>query len=72
MERIILNHLKEHGNITSWEAIQNYNCTRLSHYIWVLRREGYIISGTRIPFVHKITGKKSTYMRYELKDGEVI
>lgn len=39
MEERILNHLKDFGSITSWEAIKDYGCTRLSHYIWLLRKE---------------------------------
>lgn len=39
----IKEHLLYKGSITSWEAIQNYKITRLSHYIWVLRKEGYVI-----------------------------
>ena len=35
----VLNHLKEHGSITSWEAIQRYRITRLSEYIRSLRHE---------------------------------
>lgn len=39
----ILNHLKEHSSITSWEAIQKYRITRLSAVIFVLRESGYDI-----------------------------
>jgi len=35
----VLNHLKEHGSISSWEAITNYHITRLSEYIRALRHE---------------------------------
>ena len=35
----VLNHLKEHGSITSWDAIQHYRITRLSEYIRSLRHE---------------------------------
>lgn len=66
MEQIILNHLQKNGSITSWEAIQKYKCTRLSHYIWSLRKKGYVISDKREPFQHSITGEKSTYVRYTL------
>ena len=40
----VLDHLKEHGTITSWEAIQNYDITRLSEYIRQLRLDGYMIA----------------------------
>ena len=34
----VKNHLKEHGNITSWEAIDLYGATRLSAIIFNLRK----------------------------------
>ena len=40
----ILNHLKEHGSITTLDAIKDYWCTRLSQYILILKREGYVIT----------------------------
>ena len=67
MREIILNHLQEHGSITSLEAIEKYRCTRLSHYILLLRKEGYAITADREPFIHSITGKKSNYARYRLE-----
>lgn len=41
----VKNHLLKKGTITSWEAIQKYRITRLSHYIYLLRNEGYVITG---------------------------
>lgn len=35
----VLNHLKEHGTITSWEAIEKYGATRLSSIIFNLRKK---------------------------------
>ena len=64
MKNLILNHLQTYGSITSMEALKKYNCTRLSHYILLLRKDGHNIIGMRVPFVHSITGKKSTYVRY--------
>ena len=66
MKKMILNHLQNVGSITAWEAIKKYNCTRLSHYILLLRKDGHKIVGKRESFVHSITGKKSTYVRYSL------
>ena len=39
----VLEHLKKYGTITSWEAIMNYGCTRISEYIRQLRCDGYLI-----------------------------
>lgn len=40
----VLNHLKEHGSITSLQAFDLYHATRLSSIILRLRREGYNIT----------------------------
>ena len=40
----VLWHLKEYGEITSWEAIREYGATRLSAIIFNHRKEGYDIS----------------------------
>ena len=42
-ENQILNHLKKHKFITSWEAIQKYRITRLSARIYELRERGHNI-----------------------------
>jgi hypothetical protein len=47
-KELIKNHLEIYGNITSWEAIQNYRITRLAHYIHVLRNEGKSIVSERV------------------------
>ena len=67
MKEIILGHLQEHGSITSLEAIEKYRCTRLSQYIYLLRKEGHVIISEDVPFVHSITGRKSHYDRYILE-----
>lgn len=67
MKEIILEHLQEHGSITSLEAIDKYKCTRLSHYIYLLRKEGYVIESEDVSFVHSITGRKGQYSKYILE-----
>ena len=44
----VRNHLKTHGEITSWCAIQMYGITRLSEYIRQLRSKGLNIQGKRV------------------------
>lgn len=39
----VLNHLQEHGSITSMEAIELYGATRLADIIFRLRNRGYFI-----------------------------
>ena len=67
MKEIILEHLQEHGSITSLEAIDKYKCTRLSHYIYLLRKEGYAIESEDVSFIHSITGRKGQYSKYILE-----
>lgn len=67
MKELILAHLQEHGSITSLEAIEMYHCTRLSHYIFLLRKEEYKIVSEDVAFIHSITGRKGHYSRYRLE-----
>ena len=67
MKEIILEHLQEHGSITSLEAIEKYKCTRLAQYIHLLRKEGYVIESEDVTFVHSITGRKGQYSKYILE-----
>lgn len=43
MRELVLVYLQEHGTITTWEAIKELGCTRLSEYIRQLRKE-YLIN----------------------------
>jgi hypothetical protein len=66
MKERILRHLMYFGTITSWEAIKEYNCTRLSHYIYLPKKDGHTIIGETEPFVNKF-GEKSHFTRYRLE-----
>lgn len=66
MKKRILRHLMDYGTITSWEAIQEYGCTRLSGYIYLLKKDGYTITGNDEPFVNRY-GEKSHFRRYRLE-----
>ena len=66
MEDRILNHLQTCGSITTWEAIKEYGCTRLSHYIWVLRNQNYDIKDEWIHTTNRY-GDKIKYKRYILE-----
>lgn len=61
----VLNHLKEHGSITSLEAIEKYGATRLSAIIFNLRKRGYKIDTVDTDFVDRY-GYKSRYGNYIL------
>lgn len=66
MEDRILRHLQDFGSITSWEAIQEYHCTRLSHYIYLLRNKGYEIESKVICSKNRY-GDNTHYTKYILK-----
>ena len=64
----VLEHLKNHGCITSLEAIEKYKATRLSDIIYRLRNRGIKIDTIDIPFVDAY-GTKSAYGKYVLVEG---
>lgn len=61
----VLEHLKEHGAITSLEAIDKYGATRLSDIIYRLRKQGMNIETIDMPFTDRY-GTKSKYGKYIL------
>lgn len=61
----VLEHLKEHGSITSLEAIELYGATRLSAIIFNLRKQGFDIETIDLPFTDRF-GTKSHYGKYIL------
>jgi hypothetical protein len=54
----ILSHLQTHGQITSWEAISKYRCSRLAAVVFVLKSRGHSITTERV------TENKSNYAIY--------
>ena len=42
----VLNHIKKHGSITSWDAFSIYHCLRLSARVSDLKKMGYPIKTT--------------------------
>lgn len=65
---IVLRHLQEHETITTWEAIQEYGCTRLSEYIRQIRLD-FIVDDEWIDFTNRY-GMKSKYKKYIFKGGK--
>lgn len=61
----VLEHLKEHGNITSLEAIELFGATRLSAIIFNLRKQGYSIETTYVPFKDRY-GVETKFGKYIL------
>lgn len=66
---MILIHLQENNGITSWEAIKEYGCTRLSARIYQLRKRGYNIENERV-YTKNRYGKPVSFARYVLKENE--
>lgn len=58
----VLNHLKEKGSISIWEAIELYGATRLSAIIFNLRKR-YDIASISHEFTDRY-GNTSTYVTY--------
>lgn len=65
----VLEHLKKHGMITSWVAIEQYRATRLSAIIFNLRKRGYDIE-TQIVLSKDCNGNPCPYATYILKGQE--
>lgn len=63
-------HLIEEGNITSWEAIEQYSATRLSAIIYNLRHNYNMnIENEKINFTDRF-GDKSYYVKYVYRGEE--
>lgn len=69
MKQRILNHLLKFGTITSWEAIRDYGCTRISEYIRQLRADGYLIINVAEKGTNRF-GEKTNWVRYTLVEGK--
>lgn len=60
----VLNHLKQGKTISQAEAINHFNCYRLSAVIDRLRKQGFYIVTHNEPNV----SNKGTHARYELRE----
>jgi hypothetical protein len=59
-------HLRVYKNISSWEAIQQYRCTRLAEYIHQLRDRGWDIQS----IWHEEGGKR--FVEYRLVEDKQL
>lgn len=66
---LILEHLQKNKTITSWEAIEKYEVTRLSAVIYNLRKK-YCINSVNRAFTDKY-GNTTTFNEY-IYCGELI
>lgn len=68
--KVVMLHLQEFGNITSWEAIKEYGATRLSAIIFNLRHKYDMnIISEKVDFTDRF-GNKSSFAKYILKNDE--
>lgn len=66
-EKRVLDYIKAHGSITSWDAITEYGITRLSAVILRLRKQGYNIVTDNETKKNRF-GETCTYARYSLAE----
>lgn len=62
----VLNYLKEHKSITSWEAIEHFGATRLSAIIFNLKKKNYDIQTIMMEDTDRY-GNTCRYAKYILK-----
>lgn len=62
----VKDHLINHGSITSWEAIQKFNSTRLSAIIFNLKKRGMDIE-TESVTQKDSNGNTCTFAKYVYK-----
>lgn len=67
MKERVLQYILDFGSISTWQAIMDLSCTRLSAYIYMLKKEGYDIKKETIKFTNRY-GEKSYYVKYSLED----
>lgn len=64
-KEMILKHLQDYGTITTWEAIKEYGCTRLSDRIFTLRKI-YVITDEWEYGINRY-GKRNRWKKYKLE-----
>lgn len=64
----IVEYITENVTMTSMDAIRLFGCTRLSHYIYLMRRDGYKIS-TNIRTSKNMFGQSTHYAVYRLEES---
>lgn len=60
--KLVLEHLKKFGSITSWEAIDKYGATRLSAIIYNIRKH-HMVKNVDYTFVDRY-GNRTTFTKY--------
>ncbi len=68
---MMLNHMREHGSITSREAMYDYGIGRASGRVFDLRKRGYDVETTMETGLNRY-GIPTRYARYTLAEREGI
>lgn len=63
-QKMILKHLQEHGEISSFEAFEMFGCTRLSAQIYALKHKGYHIGKEMVSKKNRFGGT-CTFANYK-------
>lgn len=66
---MMLNHMREHGSITSREAMYDYGIGRASGRVFDLRKRGYDVETTMETGLNRY-GIPTRYARYTLHEAE--
>lgn len=66
-EKMVAQHLRECGCITSWEAFEDYGVTRLSAIIYNLRKVGWNITSENLTIKNRY-GNTTTVAKYVLEE----
>lgn len=66
--KLILDHLKLYGSITSMQAIELYGVTRLAAIIFKLRKDGYRIISKNLATIDQF-GNKCIFANYVLENS---
>ena len=69
--KIVLQHMREYGSITSKEASDAYGIMNLPGRIYDLKREGYSFRVKWETSKNRF-GKLTSYARYYLEDGDAV
>lgn len=66
---MILQHMEEHGTITSWEAMQEYGIMRLASRITDIKKAGIPIKREMVSQKNRY-GDTVTFARYSIVEGD--
>lgn len=67
-KKLVLAHLKAYGSITQLDALREYGCFRLSHIIYMLKKEGYVIHTEEMMSKSKVTGNPVRFANYKYEE----